>query len=270
MTAATFAQPAAAWSRPPTPPPAGSLAASVIERVKQAAAGAPRSRQRAIGPSELGTPCTRRLAYRALDWDPKPNSDSDPWAATIGTSVHAWMAAAYEAENTKLAGTPAHDRYLIEHRVTLPGGITGSCDLYDRDGGDVVDWKVVGLDRLKGYRKSGPGAQYRAQGHLYGLGLQLAGEHPQRVSIVFLPRGGRIDGLHVWSEPYDPLVAVEAIKRYQAVCDFHFTVNPEAHPGRWGLLPTADAHCTWCPWFLPGSADLSQGCPGHNTSKETK
>lgn len=263
----TFAQPAAAWNKPPTPPPAGSLAASVIDVVKNAAGNAPRSLQRAIGPSELGTPCTRRLAYRVIDWQPKPNSDTDPWAATIGTSVHAWMAETYAAENAKLAGTPAHDRYLIEHRVTLPGGITGSCDLYDRDSCSVVDWKVVGLDRLKGYRKNGPGPQYKVQAHLYGLGLQLAGEQPREVAIVFLPRGGRIDGLHVWAEPYNPAVAVDAIKRYQAVQDFHFNVMPETHPDRWALLPTADAHCTYCPWHLPGSTDLSQGCPGHNTQK---
>jgi hypothetical protein len=41
------------------------------------------------------------------------------------------------------------------------------------------------------------------------------------------------------------------------------TLDPEKHPDRWALLPTADAHCAWCPWFLPGSADPSKGCPGH-------
>ena len=217
--------------------------------------------QRTAGPSELGTPCTRRLGYRVLDWEPKPNTDTDPWAAIQGTAVHTWMAAAYAAENTRLG----RERYLIEHRVHLPGGITGSTDLYDRDTTTNVDWKVTGAQRLREYRKNGPGAQYQAQAHLYALGLQLAGEQPSDVAIVFLPRGGRIDDLWPWSEPYDPGIAVQALKRYQAIIDFHITVDPERHPERWQLLPTADAHCTWCPWFLPGSADLSQGCPGHNT-----
>ena len=262
----TFTQPAAGWVRPPLTHPAGSLATTIIETVKHAAAHAPRSLQAAPGPSQLGTPCTRRLGYQILHWDPKPNSDTDPWAAVIGTSVHAWMAAIYEAANARLAAAPA--RYLIEHRVHLPGGITGSADLYDRDTATVIDWKVTGLDSLKRYRRDGPGEQYRTQAHLYALGLQLAGEHPTDVAIVFLPRGGRIDGLHVWAQPYDPLVAVAALKRYQAVFAFHVTVDPERHPERWGLLPTADAHCLYCPWFLPRSADLSKGCPGHNPPKE--
>ena len=257
---ATFAQPDAGWQRPPLEGLAGTLATSVIEIVKDAAAHAPRSLQAAPGPSELGTPCTRRLGYRALDWDPKPNSDTDPWAAIQGTAVHAWMATTFEAENARLG----RERYLIEHRVHLPGGIKGSTDLYDRDTATNADWKVTSPANLKKYRSEGPGQQYRWQAHLYGLGLQLAGEKPEHVAIVFLPRGGRIDGLWTWAEPYTPQVAVDALRRYQAVQAFHLEVDPEAHPDRWGLLPTADAHCAYCPWFLPGSADLSRGCPGHS------
>jgi hypothetical protein len=257
-----FAQPAAGWVRPPLEGPAGELATAVIEAVKHAAATAPRSLQAAPGPSELGTPCTRRLAYKALDWEPRPNSDTDPWAAAIGTSVHAWMAAAYGQLNAELGWY----RYLIEQKVTLPGGIKGSCDLYDTETRLVTDWKVTSLTRIRDYRRDGPGPQYRAQVHLYALGLQLAGEQPAGVSICFLPRGGRIDGLHAWSEPYDPALAVTTLERYLAVRQFHCTADPERHPERWAWLPTADAWCTYCPWYLPGSADLSQGCPGHSAS----
>jgi hypothetical protein len=269
----TFTQPDAGWVRPPLEGPAGALATSVIETVKHAAANAPRSLQAAPGPSGLGTPCTRRLGYMALDWDPKPNRDTDPWASVIGTSVHAWMAATFAAENERLTsegkaavddGFEVLDRYLIEHRIWLPYGISGSCDLYDRLTRTVADWKVTGLPRLREYRLHGPGAQYRAQAHLYALGLQLHGERPEHVAIVFLPRGGRIDGLWTWTESYDPGIAVAALKRYHGIQMFHVTADPEKYPDRWGLLPTADAHCVWCPWFLPGSADLSQGCPGHS------
>ena len=261
----TFAQPAAGWVRPPIPAPAGSLASSVIETVKYAAAHAPRSLQTEAGPSELGTPCVRRLAYRAIDHAPKPNKDTDPWASIIGTATHAWMAETYAAENTRLG----RERYLIEQRIFLPGGISGCSDLYDRDEHRNNDWKITGLDRIKQYRKNGPGQQYQWQAHLYGLGMQLAGESPEHVAITFLPRGGRIDGLHVWSEPYNPQIAVQALKRYKAIRQFHITLDPETHPGRWTLLPTADAYCTYCPWFLPGSADLSQGCPGHHPAPST-
>lgn len=261
----TFAQPDAGWVKPPLEGVAGALATQVIETVKHAAANAPRSLQKRPGPSGLGTPCTRRLGYMALDWEPKPNSDTDPWASVIGTSVHAWMAATFEAENERLG----RQRYLIEHRVQLPYGISGSTDLYDRDTATGADWKVVGLPRLKDYRRDGPGPQYRAQAHLYALGLQLQDEAPEHVAIVFLPRGGRIDGLWTWTEGYDPAIAAAALKRYHGIEMFHITADPEAHPERWGLLPTADAHCAYCPWFLPGSADLSQGCPGHSAPGNT-
>lgn len=262
----TFTQPAAGWVTPPLDGLAGTLATHVIETVKHAAANAPRSLQATTGPSELGTPCTRRLGYRILDWDPKPNSDTDPWASVIGTATHAWMAETYTQINQQLG----RQRYLIEHRIHLPGGITGSTDLYDRDLGLNNDWKITSPDNLRKYRRDGPGRQYRTQAHLYALGLQLEGETPRDVAITFLPRGGRIDALHVWSEPYDHTIAVSALKRYQAIFDFHVLVDPEAHPDRWQLLPTADAHCTYCPWFLPGSPDLSQGCPGHNNPVKEK
>lgn len=262
----SFRQPEAGWVRPPLEGMAGELATAVIATVKHASANAARSLQVAPGPSEIGTPCTRRLGYRALDWDPKPNMDTDPWPATVGTSIHAWMAGTYQAENLRLGCEPWDPacRYLIEHEVALPGGITGHCDLYDRGTGAVIDWKTTGNDKLRQYRLHGPGPQYRAQAHMYALGMQLAGEHPEHVVIMFLPRSGRIDGLHAWSEPYNPQVAVETLKRYQAVRQFCWSADPERHPERWAWLPTADAYCTYCPWFLPGSADLGKGCPGHH------
>jgi hypothetical protein len=262
VTAPAFAQPEAGYTRPPTTGVAGQIAAMVIDDVKHAAANAPRSRQVSVGPSELGTPCTRRLAYRLLAWD-RPNADTDPWAATIGTSVHAWMAAAYEAKNRQLGC----QRYLIEHRVHLPGGISGSSDLYDRETCVNNDWKITSLDNIRKYRRSGPGQQYRIQGHLYGLGMLLAGEAPADIAITFLPRGGRIDGLYVWSEPFDPSVAADAIRRYLATRDALTALDPETHPERWALFPTAEAHCAWCPFYLPMSADLSRGCPGHRTAR---
>ena len=262
MTTA-FAQPEAGSFRPPVKGVAGQITTMVIEDVKHAAANAPGHCRSLPGPSDLGTPCTRRLAY-AMNW-PQPNADTDPWATIIGTAVHAWMAEMYEARNR----APGHDRYLIEHRVYLPAGpdgISGSADLFDRDIGRVIDWKVTGLPNLRKYRASGPGQQYRTQGHQYGLGRQLAGDQPKDIAIVFLPRGGRITDLYVWTEPYHPQVAVDAIKRYEATRSAVITLDPERYPERWALFGTADAHCTWCPYHLPMSSDLSKGCPGHRTT----
>ena len=264
MTVTSFRQPEAGWVKPALQGVAGTLATDVIDTVKAASRRAPRSLQVTVGPSELGTPCIRRLAYKLLAW-PQPNADTDPWTAVIGTSVHAWMADAFTEENRQLG----QQRYLIEHRVFLPLRISGSCDLYDRDTGQVVDWKITSPANIQKYRKHGPGQQYRTQAHLYALGMQLAGEKPKDVAVCFLPRGGRIDGLHIWSEPYQPLIAVNAIKRYEATMLALGAIDPETDPARWGLFPTGDAYCLYCPFHLPGSTDLSRGCPGHGAATAT-
>ncbi|MFB4276062.1 hypothetical protein ACBJ59_12260 [Nonomuraea sp. MTCD27] len=254
-----FSQPDAGWATPTLSGLAASIATNVVQTVKQAGQNAPRSLQRTIGPSEIGTPCVRRLAYKLCDW-PEVNKDGDPWASIIGTAVHAWMEDTYKAENERLGV----ERYVIERRLHIRGNIYGNADLFDRSTGCNIDWKCVGEDRLKKYRKDGPGEQYRIQAHLYGLGQENAGEHVNDVSVVFLPRGGRIDGLHVWCEPYDRNVALAALERLDNVLtllhvpDFDPGVNPNA----FGAFPTSDAFCTFCPWFAPGSKDASKGCPG--------
>lgn len=283
-----FQQPAAAQSRPPATGLAGEITTHVLDVIHHAMKAHPRSQQTAPGPSELGTPCTRRLAYKIADWD-RPNDDRDQWLSTIGTATHAWLAATFEAENARqveqsqcasclhLYGArcgcgccqPARirPRYLVEHRVHLPGGISGSCDLFDRDMHLVNDWKVSGTDRIKQYRRSGPGDTYRKQAHLYGLGMLIAGETVTDVAITFLPRGGLLaPGIYVWTEPFDAQLAVDTLRRYEQTRAGVITLDPEASPAMWAMFPTAEAHCTWCPYHLPRSTDLGKGCPGHRTN----
>lgn len=273
-----FAQPDAGYKRPAIKGVAGEISTHVITVVQDAARNAPRSKQAAPGPSELGVPCDRRLAYKLLDWD-RPNDSRDQWPSTIGTSVHAWMAATFQAENRRLRKMrrnpgdyigqeiPARDRYLVEQRVQLPYGISGSADLFDRETGRVLDWKVVGLPRIKEYRVKGPGDQYRVQAHLYGLGMLLAGETVNDVADVFLPRGGRLDDLYVWTEPFDPAIATAALTRLEAIKQKLAVLDVEDRPELWAALPTAESYCTYCPYHLPHSADLSKGCPGHRSKR---
>jgi hypothetical protein len=264
MTAPVFQQPAAGHVRPPVTGLAGQITAHVLDTVHHATTHAPRSLQRAPGPSEIGTPCTRKLGYKILGAD-QPNGDRDQWLPTIGTAVHAWMAEVYEAENRRLG----RERYLIERRVHLPAGISGSSDLFDRDTGVNNDWKVSGLDRIKKYRRDGPGDQYEVQAHLYGLGMLLAGEDVTDVAITFLPRGGLLTtGIYVWTEPFDAARAVAAIERYEKWRTAVWALDPEAHPERWEAFPTADDNCSFCPFHLPFSTDLGKGCPGHKSARK--
>lgn len=240
---------------------AAEIKTTVTQNIRRASANAPRSQQVAIGMSEVGDPCTRKIAYKSLDWDPKPNGDTDPWASVQGTALHAWMEETYRAENERLG----RERYLIEATVHVPswhGGLGGHSDLFDRDHGCVVDWKYSGSTRISHYRAHGPGATYKTQAHLYGYGQALAGEDVRHVAIVFLPRTTSLSGIHVWTEPYDQAVAEAALQRLDTIRSSILALDPEADPERWSMFPTADSGCRFCPWLLPGSTDLSRGCPG--------
>ncbi|SEG90865.1 hypothetical protein SAMN02982929_05328 [Saccharopolyspora kobensis] len=219
---------------------------------------APRSLQSSLGPSEIGEPCPRRLAYRLMG-EQRVNTGSDPWPAIVGTAVHAWLAEAFLAANTWLGRI----RYLVETRVTIREGLSGSCDLYDVDTARVIDHKVVGETAMREYKRNGPPQQYRAQAHLYGVGLARLGLPVSEVCLAFYPRGGMLAGLHVWAEPFDPAIAAEALARHDRVLEAACALDVDRHPDHYGHIPAATGHrCTWCPWFAPGTP-VGATCPGH-------
>lgn len=111
----------------------------------------PRSLQTAIGPSEIGTPCDRKIAYKLLRHPERPQPPA--WLPTIGTGVHSWLEDAFDqgAYRELLASGGDQERWLTETRVTVGyipgmGFLEGSCDLYDRYTGTVVDHKGLSLD----------------------------------------------------------------------------------------------------------------------------
>ncbi|MGW4028203.1 hypothetical protein ACWEFL_02605 [Streptomyces sp. NPDC004838] len=239
------------------------LAERIGQFIIDADSNSARSLQKAIGPSEVGEPCERQLSYKILDW-PESNTARDPIAAIIGTGFHMWIGEKFEARNESLGGS----RYKIEDRVTVREGYTpqatlaGSADLFDRMLAANLDWKLVGQSSLDKYRRQGPGDKYRIQAHLYGLGQENAGETVNRVVIVFIARYHELR-VHVWSEPYDRTIALDALARLDRIRDRVMDLDPEAHPQRWADIPTPEKpNCRFCPWLKPGSTDLSQGCPG--------
>ncbi len=205
----------------------------------------PRNRQKAVGPSGLGTPCARKLGYQILGTE-KVNRP-DPLAAWIGTAAHASMEAALaDAED-----------WETEIRTVLPGyDIRGTADAYHHPTQTVVDWKFVGQASLTKYKANGPGSQYRVQAHLYGCGLSHDGYDVANVAIAFVPRSGMLSGVHVWSEPYDEQVVEAALRRYEAVQTVATSLGAAD-------LPTADAMCQWCEWFNPTATDPAIACGGH-------
>jgi hypothetical protein len=227
--------------------------------VEHAIAHQPRSLQTSIGPSELGIDCLRRIGH-TLAGTPPVNTGGDRWLPTVGTAVHAWLAEVFDLLDPP--GTPAAQRrWLVEEKVTtgvMAGvDVVGTCDLYDRLTATVVDHKVVGPTALSKYRTKGPGQQYRVQAHSYGQGWVNRGERVEHVAVMFLPRSGALRDAHLWTEPFDPTVAAAAHQRAG-----HVALLVADDPGSVALLPTADAFCVNCPWFAPGTTDLTRACPG--------
>lgn len=222
----------------------------------------PRSLQESIGPSEAGTACDRRLAYKMLGVE-KSNTGSDPWAAIIGTSVHAWLDEAFREQNGR--DDDEHTRWHCDVKVELKGYMKGSVDLYDAKTGTVIDHKVLGATSLKKFREEGPSEQYRTQVHLYACGLRMAGANVQHVAIAAWSRTGMLHHALWWTEPYDEQRVEDCLRRIDALRMTTDLLGVAALP----LIPTADANCNWCPYRLEGATDATESCPGHPVPPKT-
>jgi hypothetical protein len=244
--------------------PAGITAGELLSVIRDAAANAPRSLQSAVGPSELGAPCDRKLALKLLG-APTLNIRADNWPATVGTAVHTWLADTFAADNAHRAAEGRPPRWLLEQRVTIRPGLSGSCDLYDLETATVIDWKTTGTTRLRKYRAAGdPGQQYRQQAHLYGMGWTNVGVPVRSVAVVFLPRSGVLRDTWLWTEPYDRAVAQAALDRADGLL---VAANLAEHAGGlddlMGALARDTSLCDYCDFYTPDRAvKPSEGCNG--------
>jgi hypothetical protein len=187
------------------------------DEIVRAIASTPRTLQRRIGPSEIGSSCDRCLVEK-LAQVPEPERVGFAWLPFVGTAVHAALAEIFAAAN---AGQQ-RARYLVEQSVEvgeiLGEPITGSVDLYDMETAEVTDWKIVGQSTLAKVKAVGPGALYRAQVHLYGRGISRRGLPVKRVRVAFLPRNEtHLGNAVLWHEPYQEAVAVAALEHASAL-----------------------------------------------------
>jgi hypothetical protein len=243
--------------------------AEVFTIIETAIAGQPRTLQTRIGPSELGTPCDRRLGHKLAGTPPVNTKQDVPWKAWVGTAIHEQIGnaiARHEVNRyeTDTSGGGVRPRWHVEERVTVGDingvDITGQCDLFDETTGTVIDFKTTTANQIReNYKPHGPGPQYRAQAHLYGRGWQLQGHRVNTVAIAWLLREGEFHQRHVWSEPYDEQVAIDAIARAAAIDMSLASLGPDFTLPL--LQPTA-AYCRHCDWFKKNTTDLSRACPG--------
>jgi hypothetical protein len=220
-----------------------------------------RSAQTTLGPSEIGTPCDRRLAMALLGVRPV-NAGGDGWAAFVGTCTHAGMAEVYTFAD---AGT---GRYAVELPVFLgmPTVPRGTTDLLDRRDGTIIDWKVMGAYALKKFIAEGPSDTYKVQAHVYGLGAERSGEQVRNVAIVGLPRAGRsLDEMHIWTAKYDRKFAEAALARVERIANSvqHLAGLPgDPHPMVTARSFPAGDDCRYCQFHLENDKEMKRGCPG--------
>ena len=256
------------YNGPVKPAPMGDLAKELATKIKETfysysnrKTADNRSAQVTLGPSEIGTPCDRRLAMTLMGI-PAVNPGGDGWAAFVGTCGHVGMGEIYEFAD---AGT---GRYAVEMRVNLGNPLVpkGTSDLLDRRDGTIVDWKFMGKYSLDKFRLNGPSDTYRIQAHTYGYGAELSGEKVKNVAVVGLPRaGGSLDEMHVWTEKYDKKVALTALKRVEDINRETLAqgkgVRPDMEIAATFAIATKE-ECRYCPFSLPKDAKMERGCPG--------
>lgn len=269
---------------PPAPGPVGpppSTVAELRQVLVDFETNRPRSRQVALGPSELGTPCQQQIARKLAGAPRKPIVDPT-WAPFQGTAVHASMEEVVAWWNTQLG----RERWLAEDRLDIDPGlpdaqpgsafgqpIAGNGDAFDQDYAMVVDWKHVGktaLEKLKrGLRMGKPADQqvspdYRTQAHLYGYGHAKKGRAVGYVRLVLLARSHDYDESGEWTEAYQPEIAVAAIDRYWATHDLLTALDVTTTPDMVAAVPAAPHRdtCKWCPFLRPGQPTDWTGCAG--------
>lgn len=223
-----------------------------------------RSQQRAIGPSEIGGSCDRRLSMRISGLLPV-NRTSDPWPAIVGTAMHDWLQRCMERDNRRLVAEGKPPRWITEKRVQADQIIHGTSDVYDTETQTVIDWKSMGKTAEARLIKDGPSDGYQVQINTYGLGFMRAGYPVKRVALMFLPRAGLLSSARYYEWPFEPAMAQAAIDRVYRVGRSLLQLRQEAGSNEvWDRVPAdVTALCGWCPFFLRGLPQASsRGCPG--------
>jgi hypothetical protein len=219
-------------------PESEALRLSIIKLVTDASNGAARNKQKAIGPSEIGHPCTRQVAFKVAGVEKNP-SYLDPMPSILGVAFHAWM-------ETNL---PPAD-WLPEQKVYVTRDLTGHSDAYHKPSRTVVDWKLLGNTQHRQYLGGYLSSQYRVQAHSYGLGFFNAGYPVERVALAIFGRAKTLQDLFVWSEPWDPAIAQRAVARLDIVRDY-VESSGASNENRQPLLliePTVGDTCYFCPY----------------------
>lgn len=234
-----------------------------------------RSAQVTMGPSEMGTPCDRRLALSLMRMPPV-NPGGDGWAAFVGTCIHAGL------EGMFLWADGGTGRFAVEQRLEF-GSVyvpKGTADLIDRVLLMVLDHKCQGRWSRNKLKTQGPSPTYRVQAHVYAHGARLRGEKIEKIAIISWPRDeASLDDLYVHVEDYDPGIVKKAFERVERIgaeveakkSELHLMYSVDREPSeeldleikaRVSADFTVSEDCRFCPFYLPNARDITRGCNG--------
>ena len=186
--------------------------ATLVAALIKADDARPRSKQTAIGVSQLGG-CARQVWHK-LKGDQGTNPTSR-LAAIMGTAIHG-------AIENALGDTDA----LIEHRVEIDGLPPATIDYFNPATGEVVDWKTITVKNIPWFVSK----QKRWQVQTYGYLLTKDGFDVKTVTLVGIPRDGNENDIIIHSEPYDEAVALEALAWLDQVKATETAPAPERDP----------------------------------------
>lgn len=243
MTLATFAP----KGKPAVADPTGARSA-VIAAVEGFSAVHPRTLQRALGPSEVGEPCARQLAYKLMDGPENPARQIDPWPSFLGIAAHARLEDTLKWHNRQQPGT-----WVTERRVHIPGvrdGGRGTSDAFYCPTNTVIDWKVLGDTTFREIEVGGFGAniKYKAQGHIYGLGWAAAGFKVDWVALGIFGRAKPLSSMFVVAEPFDPAFAAQALHRVAGIRKVVEWLQGQGASDVSIVPPTPGKGCFYCPY----------------------
>lgn len=158
----------------------------------------PRSRQRRLGPSSVGS--CRRQAWLRMDGAP-PVNETLRMAAILGTAAHKTIEDAFKRLD------PFGERFLTETEVEHEG-LLGHVDLYDIANETVFDFKTTTLKNMRYF----PKADHRSQVQLYGWLMEANGYPVKRVGLIAIPRDGDERDLRVHVEDFRPESVQDSLK----------------------------------------------------------
>jgi hypothetical protein len=207
--------------------------------------GSERSLQKAIGPSEIGHPCPRNVAFKLAGVTKQPNR-IDPLPSILGTAFHSWM-------ETHL---PAGE-WLPERKVAVTATLSGHSDAYHAPSRTVVDWKMLGRTAHQKWLAGEVKTVYRVQAHAYGLGFVNAGLPVDRVAVAVFCRAKPLTDLYVWSEPWNPELARRALERLE-ILKTYVTASGANDANRQPLLRVEPYACDDC-FFCDFKGTAAQG-----------